>query len=549
MMMKYFGKTGWIIFIIFCMHLSGYAQFHTPNRNFEFRPGDWQGYTMGRYVTSIARGQTHIYFGTTGGILRYQSMGDYWERPFTVCDGLADNHILSVLYDFNTSMLWCTTQSGISGREPSSERWQNLSYTDMGIQGPVYMIGAGNTSLWVKTGDTIYKGDRYFGNFSQSSKSAAEADQARWNNDELWPSSQNLPDLFIEHGYFFKPEGKIIDPYIREYDITSALKDQHDRLWIGTWGMGPGLGNMQTIYYHFLPWGLYNSDVQVMAWDDAGMWIGGNGREDQTGITFWDMDKESWTYYESDLIMKLRSDIVRAIISLDDAVYFGTDDGLARLDRENRSWRIYGVGDGLYSDDVTSLALGNDALWIGGHLGISKFNLAGKVFNRISDIRLKHRFIYHLEADGDNLWAATDLGVYQFLSQQNEWIFHRGYDGMMTQEAYSISIYNDEVWIATDDGIEMYNQKTKEWTGYPQMHFDTGGITHNILADKKAVWIATENGVLKYNREENRWRRFTTEDGLLHNSVRWILLDGDDVWFGTAAGVTKFYWNAPYRID
>ncbi len=547
--MKLHFHLRWLLLFSVFFTVNTYAQFQVPDRNFEFRPGDWQGYPMTRCVTSVSRGQTHVYFGTTQGILRYQFIGDYWERPFTVCDGLSDDHIISILYDFTNSMLWCASMSGIHGREPSSERWQNLSYSDMGIQGPVRAIGSGNTSLWIKSGDLIYKGDRHFGNFTRSSKSAAEADQVHWNTDDLWPTGKALPDLFIEHGYFFNPDGKISDTNLREYHITTALQDQHDRIWMGTRGLGPGYGNMQTIYYHFLPYGLFSNDVQVMAWDDSGMWIGGHGREEQTGITFWDMDRESWIYYESDLIMKLRSDVVRAIVPIDDAIYFGTDDGLARLDRDRQSWRIYSVGDGLYSDRVTSLALGNNVLWIGGHLGITRMNLKGKVFSRISDKRLKHRYIYHLEPDGDDLWAATDLGVYQYISDRREWIYHKGYPGMLVQEAYSISIFGDEVWIATDDGLEMYNQKTKEWTGFSKMHFDTGGRVHNILADKKAVWIGTDNGVLKYFRDEDRWRRFTTKDGLLDNSVRWILLDGDDVWFGTAQGLTKFYWDAPYRVD
>ena len=151
---------------------------------------------------------------------------------------------------------------------------------------------------------------------------------------------------------------------------------------------------------------------------------------------------------------------------------------------------------------------------------------------------------------GRRVGAATDLGIYRYSRSQNAWTYVAGYPGILTQQAFAVSIYRDEVWFATDDGVEVYDKKLDQWRGFSKNQYPTEGPMNTILADSAAVWVGTEGrGALKYLKSENRWRAFTIADGLLDNSVRAILINGDYVWFGTAKGLTRFYWNAPYRRD
>lgn len=527
---------------------SSFAQFHIPERNFEFRPGDWVGYSTGRFITSIHRGQTHLYIGTTHGILRYQFMSHFWEEPWTVCDGLADDYIYTVQYDFKTGMVWCLTRNGLSGRVSSSAQWQNISYQEIGIPVRALDLGLGREFIWLKASNSLLKADRDMGLFSESNLQEADQDQVEWSSDRDIRVS-GVPHLFMEHQYTFSNEGYIEDLNLRQYQITKVVPDDFDNLWMGTWGLGMLHGDMLTMLLELMPYGLFAPDVKAMAWDGDGMWVGTQPYNKEGGITYWDLEENTWDYFESEIIFRLRSDRVSSILPLNNAVYFGTDAGLARLDREKNEWRNYRVQDGLYNNQVTSLAETDSKIWIGTAYGISCLNLKGMVFTLISDPLLKHRHIYHLEPDGNDIWAATDRGVFQYEAESKKWYYIENAPGMIAQEAYSISIFEDEIWVATDDGVQMWNQSKGEWTTFPKGHFDTGGVIYNILADEKAVWIGTDSGVVKYFKEENRWRRFTTRDGLLHNSVHWILLDGDDVWFGTGGGVCKFYWNASYRVD
>ncbi len=543
-----FFRSFFVVFSVLFVLSDSNAQFLIPDRNFEFRPEDWTGYSTGRFITSIHRGQTHVYIGTTHGILRYQFMGKYWETPWTYCDGMADDYIYAVQYDFKTGMVWCLTREGLSGRISSSAQWQNLSYSATDISGRPTQLGLGNEFIWLKSSAGFHKSDRDLGNFQKSDSREARQDQVTWSNDKA-VSISGLTHFFMEHQYTYFSEGYIQDLNLREYQITKAVPDDFDNVWMGTWGLGMLHGDLQTKFLELMPYGLFNPDVQAMAWDGPGMWIGGHPYENEGGITYWDLDENTWEYYESEIIMQLNSDRVSSILPVGDAVYFGTDAGLARFDRENNTWRTYETRDGLFDDRITTLTRTEQLVWIGGPFGISTLNSEGMVFTLIEDPLLKHRHIYHLEADGNDIWAATDRGVFHYVSDKNTWAAIENAPGILSHEAYSVSVFYDEVWIATDDGLQMWHKSDAEWTTFPKDHFETGGVIHNILADNDAVWIGTDQGVVKYFKDENRWRRFTINDGLLHNSVYWILLDGDDVWFGTGSGLCKFYWNAPYRVD
>ena len=534
-----------VIFLIFVV--LGLKAQELPDREIHYRPGDWISYPVTRFITSIALGHQYTYFGTTGGITRYDFYRNRWDSPFTVSDGLEDDRIRVVAFDFTTGYLWCATDAGLSYRVASSEEWWNISYRSLGFD-DVTAIGSGKNYLWLESSKMLFKGDRKGGPFWTASPDEEISDEVQWSRREN--GLNNTDYFFMEGGYSFFPEGFIQDVHLRQFNITHTLQDKFEHLWMATWGLGGGMADMKTSYLELIPFGPYTSEMDAMAWDDEGMWIGGrHSPGEQGGITWWNMERGEWTYFEANLISSFRSDMITAIVPDDRYVWFGTLEGLVRYDKERDTWKNYSIHDNLWDDRVYSLALGDGVLWVGTESGINRILLPGVAVEQIRDKRLIHRRIHHLEADGEDVWAGTNWGIFHYVGQTGEWQTVSGYEGMLDQEVTAISVWEGEVWFGTDDGIEMYDKKTKRWQGFPEAHYPTGGRINNILADKDVVWVGTENGILKYLKEENRWRRFSTEDGLLDNSVRWILPDGDYVWLGTGRGLTRFYWNAPYRVD
>src|SRR5512136_716223 len=84
-----------------------------------YNPGDWVSYTETRYVTSIARGFNTVYFGTNGGILRYDIRFDKWLDPLTISDGMPDNRVRRLAVDRMTDELWADTPLGVGYFNPT----------------------------------------------------------------------------------------------------------------------------------------------------------------------------------------------------------------------------------------------------------------------------------------------------------------------------------------------------------------------------------------------------------------------------------------------
>jgi ligand-binding sensor domain-containing protein len=538
----------WFIIALLIIPMLLFGQ-DISDRQLHYRPGDWISYPVARTVTSVDVGNTYVFFGTTHGITRYDYYRSVWDTPFTWSDGLENDDIRIVLYDFNTGFLWCATRAGVSYRIPSAEEWRNNSYASLG-SGPVLSLGSGKRYVWIEDRGGLFRSDPTVAMFWQATPQEETEDQVRWRGRRAENQTESLPDLFMDAGYFFFPEGYIQDMELRRFDISTALRDDFSHLWIGTRGLGAGVADMLVSRLALLPFGPFHSDIEAMAWDGGGMWMGGIFQPGKSGgVTWWNMDEEEWIYYEAEILPELWTDCVTSIAPDVRYVWFGTTDGLARYDKSRDRWRMFSVQDNLWSNQIHTVVLGKKTLWVGTELGINRIRLPSMVVEQVRVEALNHRRIYRLEADGDDVWAGTDRGIFRFNGKEEAWEFVPGDPSIVAQEITAISAWGDEVWFGTENGVMAYDKVKDAWQGFPPVHYPTAGPIHVMAADSGVVWAGTDNGVLKYIKKENRWLRFTTNDGLLDNRVRWILLDWDHIWFGTPRGLTRFYWNAPYRVD
>ena len=62
-----------------------------------FEEGDWVTYVNFRFITSAATDQSIVYFGTTGGVIRYDKFTGEWLQPLTVTDGIPNSRIGSLV--------------------------------------------------------------------------------------------------------------------------------------------------------------------------------------------------------------------------------------------------------------------------------------------------------------------------------------------------------------------------------------------------------------------------------------------------------------------
>lgn len=466
-----------------------------------YRPGDWISYTVFRYVTSIATDFDHVYFGTTGGVLRYNRMQKEWEPPFTTSDGLLDNRVRKVVYDREKDEFWFDTRSGVCMYKPIFQTW--------------------------------YIGGEFPYNLVQSHKA-----------DTL------LPVLFMDYGYNFYPEGYITDIDLNRYPVTDYYLDEWDDLWLGTWGLNAGLGSLRDLELNMFKFGLYDSDVKAICLDREAIWTGGKGfYMDSEGITRFDPEKNLWEYFDADLINGLETNQVNVIDADSKYVWLGTEQGLARYDKKKNRWMTFTTFSGLRDDWVDVLKSDGEVLWIGTKSGLnfywSKKDTLGYFRNSLVD----NVDIYTIEVDSQWVWVGTEWGVARMNKSTGDWFRFSTPDGILNSPIRYITRNKDVLWFGTDSGILAYDLSTQKRKVFQdKVNFPGKGI-RKILCDDKNLWVATFQGVWRMELETEVWRLFDQEEGLLDDNVQDMVLDGDYIWFGTPEGLTRFFWNSPYRID
>jgi hypothetical protein len=486
--------------------------------------------------------------------------GNRWATPFTLSDGLPENNIFAVAFDFASGSVYCTTPTALCVRNPASRRWQNYQLSAIGVGRKVIRsIGFDQNNLYLMAYDhTLFRNSRDAMNFSEmpNQNMATLKDSIEWFGEMAF-RPRVLPNFLITGSLLFYPDK--YHPYFedvngRDFKVPFYEEDPWQTLWLASWGLGAAKADMRTQVLETLPFGLLQNDVQAMALAGDDFWFGGLGGEASlTGVTHWNRNSGEWDYFEGRLLPGLRSDKVMAIAPAGRYVWFGTLDGLTRFDRKTNDWTSYTLFNGLSSNRIYDLVADSTKLWVATDEGLDVVQVK---HGRKDSLVVQHVTkpsqkvpVYAIEKDGNLLWAATGYGVYVYNGKTHKGGYYYGADGPGNAPTTAVSVCNDEVWFGTRYGVEVYNKARKKWLGPPERTIMSNLKVLALCATPKAVWLGTTDGLYKFNRKRRTWRKFSQVDGLINSRVQAILVDGDYLWLGTPDGVTRFYWNAPYRID
>jgi hypothetical protein len=462
---------------------------------------DWISYGVFREVTSIDRDDRCVYFGTTGGVMRYDYWKESWDAPLTTSSGLLDNHVLGVAVDPDAHEIIFSTRLGTCRFDPFLERFRIGGY-------------------WTqKTSDSGFQ----------------------------YP--ELIPDFDLN---FYRDAGGayLTDAYLRRYTLTAHLADDWGYLWIGTAGLGAGRASLRTGRLKMLHYGLMGTNVTAAAFDGDQIWAGGiHMWDDAAGITRASRDLQSWEYFEAPFIDGLRSADVTAFAPGENGVWVGTLYGLSRYDKETGGWLTLSTFQGLADDWVTDIVLDEGHLWAGTSRGATLVSVEGDSVLVTEIPAIGTQKVYDIEPGADFIWFGTEEGVFALDKSMERWLKFTSPDGTIERAVTAISVFEDEVWFATGVGLTVYRRSSEQWQWHPFGEQIQAGHIICLKAGPKAVWAGTEAGLWKLRRQTGRWRVFTTEDGLADDRIQAILLDGAYIWLGTPGGLTRFYWDNPLRID
>jgi streptogramin lyase len=222
---------------------------------------------------------------------------------------------------------------------------------------------------------------------------------------------------------------------------------------------------------------------------------------DTTGtawLVFWDgplyyFNGERWEKFAGS--GQIQADRVLAVsIAPDQSVWFASDNGVYRWDRNTDVWKHYTEADGLHSNVVSDILFTPDGkVWFAGLNGVSYL---------------------------DQSKLAGGSGAWWSLKYQNP---SSGYGVAATSE-------DGKVWFG---GQRYFDTSSQSWVDAVYRGF----ADHIAVDSRGGLWVGSDDGALYIpdpdNSPQEEWQRFTTANGLGGNRVHSLAI-GDDgsVWFG-----------------
>lgn len=254
-----------------------------------------------------------------------------------------------------------------------------------------------------------------------------------------------------------------------------------------------------------------------------------------------DLTHAQWVTYRSDNTVGLSSDLVSSIHEgIDGFLWFGTDNGVVKFDRNNNTWNRYTTANGLNNDFIYDVeSFNSNTIWVatnGG--GVSKY-YGGLWTSYDTDNGLASNIVRAITKDNSgNIWFATyGGGLSKFYN--NQWTTYDNTNGMPTNNFYSAFTDADgNLWFGTSNKGVMRFDNT--WTNFTE----TDGLAGNTVlsisqtADGRMLFAGT-NGVSIF--DGSNWQTITTADGLPANLAYSVMEDAEGkIRIGTDSGMSIY---------
>jgi ligand-binding sensor domain-containing protein len=140
---------------------------------------------------------------------------------------------------------------------------------------------------------------------------------------------------------------------------------------------------------------------------------------------------------------------------VDDYLYIGTERGVLRrpLDK-NGQFEYVNTPDRMLSTEIYDMARHGDTLYFATYRDIQAVNLKTEESFTITDTRYFDSWrINKIAVDGNNIWAATDMGLWKYRIEDSYSCLFTVNDGMISDYVRGIVLDGDYVWLATPRGL------------------------------------------------------------------------------------------------
>jgi len=503
-------------------------------------------------------------------------------------DSLGDDRVLALARG-REGIIWIGTSSGLERAHSTTRSFVHCASAgsgSSGAQGAMALYADQDGTIWqgVPDGGLIHRDTRgillaYFrhdariaGSLAQNNVRSILRDASR----RLWVGTDGSLDLYdaatdtFAHYYHEEANSNSLS----DSSVMSLYQDATGLLWVGTRSGGLDRWNPRSWNFGGRRPGWLRSGI-ALAFADAGndrLWVGTWGG----GLVLYNV--------ETDEAQSLDTLLKRPNVLGDDRIMALTKDargtlwigtmtaGLRSLTADGRVTRypvLPGSDRGLSAAGIMSVHAGPDGrIWIGTHGGGA--NVLDPKTNRVHQLpfesatagALSSRNVTSIIADGaGNVWFATDGGGLDLADAsghvQRVFRHHEGDPASLPSDALNgITLdRKDRLWIATDRGLALLNAATAltdhvRFQSSGRAQGLAGDTVYGVLPDAAGrLWISGNTGLTRYNPETNVFRTYHVQHGLQNEefeSGAYLRLADGRLVFGSPGGFNLF---DPKAID
>ena len=510
------------------------------------------------FLRWITVDKDYVWFGTDGGLLRYEKVADTW-RHYTRDDGLANDDVWSILAD--GEYVWTSHIGGIASRySPEKREWKTYEICPSVVWSNIGSIDSDTRYVWFTT---TWDGVRRYDKSTDTWASFAESDglggnetnQVLIDGDYVWVSTWGDVSRFDmrEEKWEIFSRSRVLS------GVTAWMDKGIDGVWLMyMWGddIAAKYHNKTDSWTELkMPrvdrdsYGYGEGATQAVETSDS-VWFATKGR----GLIRYNKASKDWSVFDEK--SGLASDRIseRSLLVDENYVWVGTDKGLCRYDKRKESWTTFTQTASKQSLDTRkayAIAVDLRYVWIGASDGLHRYD---KQTDRW--IRHEKSSVTCMAVDEKYIWLGTNGGILRYDKTANSWQDYKDEHGLPSNSIRDLDIKGYDLWVATDNGVGKFNRLSDDpnaWETYTRTldvksAQDEKKYTQTLPSNdvrcvgisEEAVWFGADRGACRYDKEEHTWMTFTSENGLFGTDFSSIVIDGDDVWFGTDMGATKY---------
>ena len=417
-------------------------------------------------VEAVAEDGDTFWVGTRqNGVLRYYEASGAWET-YTTEDGLASDEIRNYGVKVDPEYVWIGTEQGLSRYDKVNDTWTTFVKRETLASRRVVAVAVDERYVWAGTHRGLSRYDKKYDiwrHFEKAKKEEAEDDEENGEEEKQHEEMNELVD------------NNVVDVSVGKRYV-----------WIATEG---GVGRYDKIADRFDAYTEKNQlpsvDIRAIGENRTDVWIGTKNGVSKHNIL--SDDPNAWETYNAAIeitptvaqkyTQSLKNDDVRSLAVDNDRVWIGTKTGVSVYNFRERTWQTFTQRDGLASREVSCIGVDKTRVWFGGGHGATVYDMTDgtwRVYTKKDG--LGSDLITSIAINDTEIWFGTfDNGVTVLTKATGEFTILAMADGLPHNGVLSLAMDGDFVWIGTHGGLTRYDTLTETWTVFTE-HFDHDGI-------------------------------------------------------------------------